>query len=218
MGSRPSAASRKENSNGRDKGQTRHPLSGEATGGIPRRGGASLELLWEGTGSSLVSISGYTLTDYALIYIVFVASGNYYIGACRPDGNTYAESSYRMSVNISGTYANSVSVINPAQARAVYGLKASGGGVAPEPEPEQSEIWYDGNQTRVFTKDGVNIFDYQKIEVVVDTSPIEQATETFTQPFDDFMSSPEGYVMLTIGQSLFFETSATYIRKITAYK
>lgn len=64
----------------------------------------------------------------------------------------------------------------------------------------------------------MNIFDYQKIEVVVDTSPIEQATETFTQPFDDFMSSPEGYVMLTIGQSLFFETSATYIRKITAYK
>lgn len=91
-------------------------------------GGGGLELLWEGTGSSLVSISGYTLTDYALIYIVFVASGNFYIGACRPDGNTYSESGYRMSVNISGTYANSVSVTNPAQARAVYGLKASGGG------------------------------------------------------------------------------------------
>ena len=100
----------------------------------------------------------------------------------------------------------------------VYGLKASGGGVAPEPEPEQSEIWYDGNQTTSFTKEGVDIFDYQRIEVVVDTSPTEQATETFTYPFEDFMSLPEGYVMLTIGQSLFFETSATRIRKITAYK
>lgn len=70
----------------------------------------------------------------------------------------------------------------------------------------------------MFTKDGVNIYDYQRIEVVVGTSPIEQATETFTNPFEDFMSSPKGYVMLTIGQSLFFETSATMIRKITAYK
>ena len=91
-------------------------------------GGGGLELLWEGYGSSLVSISGYTLTDYALIYIVLAASGNYYTGVCRPDGNTYAESGYRMSVNISGSNANSVAVISPAQAKAVYGLKASEGG------------------------------------------------------------------------------------------
>ena len=191
-------------------------------------GGASLELLWEGTANKLTSTNiGVDLTEYSLVVFETTEnSSNYsavYPVVCP---NPRVGSSYYTS-HISGRYmsidiANVSTVVLSysyiAYLRAVYGIKASGGGVAPEPEPEQSEIWYDGNQTRIFTKDGVNIFDYQKIEVVVDASPIKQATETFTQPFDDFMSSPEGYVMLAIGQSLFFETSATYIRKITAYK
>ena len=124
-----------------------------------------------------------------------------------------------MSIDIANVSTVVLSYSYIAYLRAVYGIKASGGGVAPEPEPEQSEIWYDGQQTRLFAKDGVSINDYKRIELVVYTSPIDYVTETFTYPFEDMMSSPNRYVMLTIAQSLFFEvTSEVEITKITAYK
>lgn len=88
-------------------------------------GGGGLQLLWEGSSSSIVSVSGYTLTDYDFILIVFLTGGAYYVSACRPDGNTYMAHTTQTSVNISGSYANSVSVASPAVIRAIYGIKAS---------------------------------------------------------------------------------------------
>lgn len=187
-------------------------------------GGGGLELLWEGTGSSLVSISGYTLTDYALIYIVFVASGNFYIGACRPDGNTYSESGYRMSVNISGTYANSVSVTNPAQARAVYGLKASGGGVAPEPEPEDSVVIYDRNQGIGSYIEPFDVYPYTRV-VVTGTYNGQPATDTYEPPYGDTQgtftsmsleSSMVGITKVTL--SGIYNPSICIINKVVGYK
>lgn len=88
-------------------------------------GGGGLQLLWEGSSSSIVSVSGYTLTDYDFILIVFLTGGAYYVSACRPDGNTYMAHTTQTTVNISGSYANSVSVASPAVIRAIYGIKAS---------------------------------------------------------------------------------------------
>ena len=74
-----------------------------------------------------MSVSGHNLADYDLIALTFTMMAGYYTSVLKPDGNSYYVSGFQTTVNISGSYANSVQVASGGGIRSIYGWKSGVG-------------------------------------------------------------------------------------------
>lgn len=194
-------------------------------------GGGGLELLWEGNGSSNFSIEldnsisyysallfsymdGYLTAIMSALVPVSILAG---VAEC-PAGYSPQYGGHSIAVTAANGIEGSVIDVIP-QADCVivemYGLKASGGGVAPE-----GIVLFEGMAVTKLESNETNydLSPYSKIEVTMGTGD----TETFTGPFPDagtYNSLPNDHCFLEADKSGWILTAYPYsFSKVTAYK
>ena len=128
-----------------------------------------------------------------------------------------------MSIDIANVSTVVLSYSYIAYLRAVYGIKASGGGVAPEPEPEPTgTILFESFGEQVSESGPLDLYGYSYIEIACHSSTATGMVERVDAPFYEAKAStPDGAFHLTQYSATTFSVDATlpaYIDTVTAYK